>query len=241
MIIRSAIRFRMAWCRCSTAPTGLGNNLGNSLSTMLRSQRTPTTYNFNFGLEYELPHQVVLSAGYVGSRGLFLPLGAVDLNDLDLAPSDKTIRSASSTARTAPMVANQWAAIQPATNATMVRRRFLCGSRCSSIRSSATAIMARQRRDCARIPRRRLRVQLTANEGAEATDAALHYAGEFYLGQAHDRRRQSSAGFCGCSPGLDRRMRRTSHLEHSVSPQDVKYQFTGDSARTTSCRPRAVR
>jgi len=38
---------------------------------MLHSQRTPTTYNFNFGIEYELPHQVVLSAGYVGSRGLF--------------------------------------------------------------------------------------------------------------------------------------------------------------------------
>ncbi len=51
---------------------------------MLHSQRTPTTYNFNFGLEYELPHQVVVSVGYVGSRGLFLPLANVDLNELDL-------------------------------------------------------------------------------------------------------------------------------------------------------------
>jgi hypothetical protein len=67
------------------APPGLANNLGIALSTVLHSQRTVTTYNFNFGLEYELPHQVVVSVGYVGSRGLFLPLSSVDLNVLDLA------------------------------------------------------------------------------------------------------------------------------------------------------------
>ena len=65
-------------------PPGLANNLGITLATVLQSQRTPTTYNYNFGLEYELPHQVVVSAAYVGSRGLFLPLGGVDLNQLDL-------------------------------------------------------------------------------------------------------------------------------------------------------------
>lgn len=65
-------------------PTGLANNLGTTIHSVLRSQRTPATYNFNLGLEYELPHQVVVSAGYVGSRGLFMPLGNVDLNQLDL-------------------------------------------------------------------------------------------------------------------------------------------------------------
>jgi len=69
----------------TTAPPGLANNLGVGLSTVLRSQHTVTTYNFNFGLEYELPHQVVVSVGYVGSRGLFLPLGSADQNVLDLA------------------------------------------------------------------------------------------------------------------------------------------------------------
>ena len=72
----------------TTPPSGLANNLGITLNTVLHSQRTPTTYNFNFAVEYELPHQVVVTVGYVGSRGLFLPLGmssgAVDLNDLDL-------------------------------------------------------------------------------------------------------------------------------------------------------------
>jgi len=68
----------------TTPPPGLTNNFGTTLSTVLRSQRTPTTYNYNFALEYELPRQVVVTVGYVGSRGLFLPLGGVDLNDLNV-------------------------------------------------------------------------------------------------------------------------------------------------------------
>ena len=66
-------------------PSGLANNLGITINTVLRSQPTPTTYNWNFGVEYELPHQFVVSAAYVGSRGLFMPLGSVDLNQLSLA------------------------------------------------------------------------------------------------------------------------------------------------------------
>src|SRR3984885_11637425 len=93
-----------------SSPTGLGNNLGISLNTMLHSQRTPTTYNFNFGFEYELPHQIVLSAAYVGSRGLFLPLGGVDLNQLDLATIGKY-----QSALLNDSVPNQWAAAQDAT------------------------------------------------------------------------------------------------------------------------------
>lgn len=63
---------------------GTANNLGIPLNTMLHHPSTPDTYNFNFGVEYELPHRVVFSAGYVGSRGLFIPLGTADLNQLDL-------------------------------------------------------------------------------------------------------------------------------------------------------------
>lgn len=94
------------------SPTGYGNNLGNTLNTVLRSDRTPTIYNFNFGWEYEFPHAVVLSAAYVGSRGLFLPFASVDLNQLDLG----TINQYQS-ALLNNQVPNQWAAIQPATNA----------------------------------------------------------------------------------------------------------------------------
>lgn len=94
------------------ASQGLGTYLGSTLNTMLHSQRTQTTYNFNLGLEYEFPHGVVLSTGYVGSRGLFLPLGVVDLNQLDLG----TIASNGANLLNT-MVPNQWEAIQPSTNA----------------------------------------------------------------------------------------------------------------------------
>lgn len=94
-----------------SAPTGLANNLGLSLSTMLHSQRTQLTYNFNFGLEYELPHAVVVSAAYVGSRGLFLPLAMVDINQLDLGTIGKYQSALLNT-----MVPNAWESIQPSTN-----------------------------------------------------------------------------------------------------------------------------
>jgi hypothetical protein len=100
------------------SPSGLANNLGTTLNTVLRSQRTPTTYNFNFGLEYEFPRQVVLSVGYVGSRGLFLPMGQIDLNTLSLETIQKygaslCVDPSDTACQTVP---NTWAPIQPATN-----------------------------------------------------------------------------------------------------------------------------
>jgi hypothetical protein len=102
----------------TTPPPGLANNLGTTLNTMLHSQRTVTTYNYNFGLEYEPPHQVVFSAAYVGSRGLFLPLGGVDLNQLDLGTIAKygaslCVDTSDPSCQTVP---NMWNPILPATN-----------------------------------------------------------------------------------------------------------------------------
>jgi hypothetical protein len=88
------------------ASQGLATYLGSTLSAMLHSQRTQTTYNFNFGWEYNFPHGVVLAAGYVGSRGLFLPLGGEDLNQLDLGTIAKYQAGLVNN-----MVPNQWAAI----------------------------------------------------------------------------------------------------------------------------------
>ncbi|HTD55062.1 MAG TPA: hypothetical protein VK670_06745, partial [Silvibacterium sp.] len=96
----------------TTPPPGLGNNLGTTLNTVLHSQSTPTTYNFNFGWQYEFPHQVVLSAAYVGSRGLYLPFSSADQNELDLGTIGQYQSSLINNT-----VPNQWAAIQPATNA----------------------------------------------------------------------------------------------------------------------------
>lgn len=100
----------------TSPPSGLANNLGIVLNTVLRSQRTPTTYNYNFGLEYELPHQVVVSAGYVGSRGLFMPLGTVDLNQLDLATIGQYGDALCISQDASCQVPNTWEAIYPSTN-----------------------------------------------------------------------------------------------------------------------------
>jgi hypothetical protein len=93
-----------------------GNNptalLGTTLNSMYHSQRTPVAYDFNFGWELQLPSEMVLSAAYVGSRGLFLPLSAVDLNQLDLSTINQYQAGLFNNS-----VPNQWASIQPPTNA----------------------------------------------------------------------------------------------------------------------------
>ncbi len=103
----------------TSSPPGLANNLGTTLQTVLHSQRTPAIYNYNFAAEYELPHQWVLTAGYVGSRGLFLPFGSVDLNQLDLATIEQFNYSlcVDTSQASCIYVPNQWAAITPPTNA----------------------------------------------------------------------------------------------------------------------------
>jgi hypothetical protein len=100
------------------AALGAETYLGSTLNTVLHSPRTLTTYNFNFGFEYEFPHSTILSAAYVGSRGLFLPLGSADLNQLSLGTIQK-YGSALCVVQVSNcnMVANKWAPIQPPTNA----------------------------------------------------------------------------------------------------------------------------
>ena len=100
------------------ASLGAANNLGTTLNAVLHSTKTMTTYNFNFGVEYQLPHNIVVSAAYVGSRGLYLPFSSFDLNELSL----ETIASNADqfclpTSASCTMVPNQWAAVQPPTNA----------------------------------------------------------------------------------------------------------------------------
>ena len=101
----------------TTAPAGAANNLGITINTVQHAQRTPTTYNFNFGLEYELPRQVVVSAGYVGSRGLFLPFSSVDQNMLDLGTIAQYGNSLCFVFNPSCAVPNTWEPILPATNA----------------------------------------------------------------------------------------------------------------------------
>ena len=215
-----------------SAPTGIANNLGQSLNTMLRSQRTPLTYNINFGVEYELPRQVVFSAGYVGSRGLFIPLGTADLNVLDLG----TIASKGASLCVDPSnaacmtVPNQWAPILPATNANY-------GASSVPLWVSLEAFPQYG----------------NGNYGSGNGVVAHGYPGgdsEYSSLQTKLQKRLTShftsvasftwaklmtddgnppLGFVGSHLGGAQDWKNL-RFEHSVSPQDVKYQFTGQAS-----------
>jgi hypothetical protein len=212
----------------TTPPPGLANNLGTTLETVLRSQRTPTIYNFNFAVEYELPHQVVVTAGYVGSRGLFLPFTAVDLNTLDLGtiaqygyslcvdpsnPACTMVPNAGpvslnpnfSGATTVPL----WATLQQfpqfgnggygGGNGVNVNGYPAGDSEYSSLQT-------------------KLQKRLTSHFTTLAT---------FTWGKIITDDGNPPLGFVGTHNGAAQDWRDLGY-EHSISPQDVKYQFTGE-------------
>ena len=216
----------------STPPSGLGNNLGISLNTMLRNQRTPLTYNFNFGVEYELPHQVVLSAGYVGSRGLFIPLGSADLNDLDLGTIGKYAASlcVDTSNPNCVMVPNQWAAIQPATNANygsdsvpqwvalQPYPQFGSGNYGSG---NGVVVHGYPGGDSEYSSlQTKLQKRLTSHFTSLVS---------FTWGKLMTDNGNPPLGFVGSHLGAAQDWKNLS-LEHAVSPQDVKYQFTGQAS-----------
>jgi hypothetical protein len=211
----------------TTAPPGLANNLGLTLSTVLHSQRTPTIYNYNFALEYELPHEVVVTAGYVGSRGLFLPFGDVDLNQLDLATIANygsslcitNVPSCETTPNAGPVSLNPnfigqptvplWAALQPfpqfgtgsygSGNGVVVHGYPAGDSEYDSLQA-------------------KVQKRLTSHFTTLST---------FTWGKIMTDDGYPPLGFVGShNPGGPQDWRNLQY-EHSISPQDVKYQFTG--------------
>ncbi|MFN7994535.1 MAG: carboxypeptidase regulatory-like domain-containing protein [Bryobacteraceae bacterium] len=72
----------------SAGSAGLATNLGNSITTAFRSRPDTTVYNWNGGVQYEFTHGVLVSADYIGSRGLHLISGngggSLNMNQLSL-------------------------------------------------------------------------------------------------------------------------------------------------------------
>ncbi|HEY1900835.1 MAG TPA: carboxypeptidase regulatory-like domain-containing protein [Terracidiphilus sp.] len=206
-----------------SSPSGLANNLGNTLNTMLHTQRTSTTYNFNFGWDYEFPKQVVLSAAYVGSRGLFLPLGSVDLNQLDLGTIAKY-----QSALLNSNVPNQWEAIEPATNANYGL---------ASIPLWASVQQYPQFGDGSYGGGNGVNVHGYPGGDSEYSSLqtklqkrlAHHFTSlaSFTWAKLITDDGNPPLGFVGSHNGAPQDTKNMS-LEHSVSPQDVKFQFTGD-------------
>jgi hypothetical protein len=89
---------------------GLATNIGSQAYTELHTQRTPTTYDFNLGVQAMLPQGFELTTAYVGSRAHFLPVSGVKLNELPLSViatyKDSLVHS------TAP---NQWTGVYSGT------------------------------------------------------------------------------------------------------------------------------
>jgi Carboxypeptidase regulatory-like domain len=213
----------------TSAPAGLANNLGTTLNSVLHSQRTPTTYNFNFALEYELPHQVVVTVGYVGSRGLFLPFGNVDLNQLDLG----TIAHYGASLCVDPsnaacqMVPNIWAPIQPPTNGNsgaatvplwVSLQKYPQFGNGSYGAGNGVVVHGYPAGDSEYSSlQTKVQKRLTNHFTALAT---------FTWGKIMTDDGNPPLGFVGTHNGAAQDWRNLG-LEHSISPQDVKYQFTG--------------
>jgi len=205
------------------ASLGLATVLGGTPSTEFHTQRTPTTYNFNFGIEYEFPREVVLSAAYVGSRGLFLPLAGVDLNQLPLS----TIQQYGA-ALFNNMVPNQWNAILPSTNpfagqATVPQ--WMALEPYPQFNDGAIS-MSNQFNG----------VTLNAHPGGDSDYSSLqtkvqkrmtkHFTtlAAFTWSKLMTDDMGPPLGFIGYHAAAPQDWR--DHLEHAVSAQNVKYQFT---------------
>jgi len=207
------------------APAGLGNNLGISLSTMLHSQSTPTTYNFNFGIEYELPHQVVASAAYVGSRGLYLPLGSTDINQLDLGTIAKYQAGLLNT-----MVPNKWAAIQDPSNANYGSPTVPLFVAVQPFPQFGNGSYGAGNG-----------VKVNGYPGGDSDYSSLqtklqkrlshHFTtlSSFTWAKLITDDGNPPLGFVGSHLGAPQDGRNM-QFEHTVSPQDVKYQFTGSAS-----------
>lgn len=185
-------------------PNGLETNIGTNLNTVLHSQRTVLTYNFNFGLEYELPHQIVLSAGYVGSRGLFLPFESVDLNQLSLGQINQIANGPNGyntagflAAQPFPQFSDGTISLTAQTNGVIVHGYPAGDSDYSSLQTKVQKRLTNHFTTLASFTW----AKLITDDG----NPPLGFVG-FHNGSAQDWRNLS--------------------LEHSVSPQDVKYQFT---------------
>jgi hypothetical protein len=198
---------------------------------MLRSQRTPLTYNFNFGVEYELPHQIVVSAAYVGSRGLFLPLGSADLNTLDLGTIGKYQDSLCAVSSDPScMVPNQWAGILPPTNSNygadtvpmwVVLQPFPQFGSGSYGDGNGVVVHGYPGGDSEYSS---LQTKLQKRLTSHFTSLVSFTWGKLMTDDGHP-----PLGFVGSHNGGAQDWKNL-NLEHAISPQDVKYQFTGQAS-----------
>jgi hypothetical protein len=204
-------------------PNGVTPLIGatQGLATYLGSQRTQTTYNYNVGWEASFPRGIVLSAGYVGSRGLFLPLAGPDLNQLDLGTIAKYKDALINTS-----VPNIWGPIMPSTNQYygsptvplwVALQQFPQFGQDGGCCGSGVTIHGYPGGDSEyNSLQTKLQKRLTAHFTTLTT---------FTWGKIMSDDGNPPLGFVGFHAGAAQDWKNLNY-EHSVSPQDVKYQFT---------------
>ena len=203
---------------------GPATNLGAGLSSVYHAPRTLTTYNFNFGFQYQFPGQTVFSLAYGGSRGLFLPLGGVDLNTLSLGTIGKYGSALCVTGDAGCVtVANPYGSIFPATNA-------LYGSATVPLWLTLEPFPQFSNGNYGN------GVVINGLPGADSEYSSLQTKVEkrmshhvstlasFTWGKLISDDSQPPFGFVGYHSGAPQDWRNLS-LEHSVSSQDVRFQF----------------
>ena len=205
------------------ATQGLATYLGSPLSAMFHSQRTQTTYNYNLGWEASFPRGIVLSAAYVGSRGLFLPLAGPDLNQLDLGTIAKYQSALLNTS-----VPNIWGPIMPSTNAYygsptvplwVALQQFPQFGQDGGCCGSGVTIHGYPGGDSEyNSLQTKLQKRLTAHFTTLTT---------FTWAKLITDDGNPPLGFVGYHAGAPQDWKNM-NFEHSVSPQDVKYQFTSE-------------
>jgi hypothetical protein len=188
------------------ATQGLSTNYNSILSTMLHSQPTQKVYNFNFGVEYEFPHEIVFSAGYVGSRGLHLPFATVDLNQLPLSTLANLVIAGDTTtqivdAEPFSQFTDDSISTTGANNGVMTHGYPAGDSEYSSLQT-------------------KLQKRLTHHFTTLTS---------FTWGKIMTDDGNPPLGFVGAHGGSVQDWRNLK-FDHSVSPQDVKYQFTAQAS-----------
>lgn len=201
---------------------GPATNIGSELATELHTQRTPTTYDFNLGVEKQFPRQVVLAVAYVGSRGHFLPLAGADLNQLSL----QTIGTYQNALNNP--VPNKWEAVYPATSAFSGQATV----------PQYLALEAYPQFTCGAI---NCGVEVYGYPGGDSEYDSLQTKVEkrlashfttlatFTWGKLMTDDFAPPLSFVGYLGGSAQDWRNL-NLEHSVSQQDISHQFTGQAS-----------
>ncbi len=202
---------------------GPATNIGTGLSTVLHSPHTLTTYNFNLGVEVELPGNTIFSLAYVGSRGLYLPLGTVDLNTLPLQTIAQYGDSLCVTGGAGcVMVPNTWEAIQPAQNMFYGQDtvpQYLALEQYPQFSNSYNSGVAVNGYPGADSDFSSLQVKVEKHMSHHISSIA-----SFTWGKIMTNDSQPPLGFVGYHSGAPQDWRNL-NLEHAVSAQDVKLQF----------------